>query len=150
AAALARLGKGAEAEEAYRQAVADGQRLVHDCPALPGCREDLAFSLNAQADHLAAMGKTADAERAYRESLATANTVLVQFPNHLPEYEWFSVQRTMKFACTHLRDLLNKAGRPQEADAVLGQVVCTLREHAARFPDEKGHTNQWAASSYAL
>jgi tetratricopeptide (TPR) repeat protein len=75
------MGRLAEAEAAYRDALALRQQLADDFPARPDFRQDLARSHNSLGNLLRATGRPARAEAAYRAALALQKQLVADFPD---------------------------------------------------------------------
>jgi tetratricopeptide (TPR) repeat protein len=83
---LADLGKQAEAEQRYRQALALQEKLAADFPAVPQYRQDLASSHDNLGLLLASLGKRPEAEQEYRQALALREKLAADFPA-VPAYQ---------------------------------------------------------------
>jgi serine/threonine protein kinase/tetratricopeptide (TPR) repeat protein len=80
-----RIGRPADAEAAYRAALAVGQQLVNDFPSIPAYRSDLAKSHNRLAEVLAwdRGRKLAEAEDEARAALKEQQRLADEHPNNL-------------------------------------------------------------------
>jgi tetratricopeptide (TPR) repeat protein len=79
------VGKLPEAEAAFRQALALGEKLVTDAPTVPEYRVQLAGCLNDVAALLLDLGKRPEGEAAFRQSLALREKLVADFPS-VPDY----------------------------------------------------------------
>jgi serine/threonine protein kinase/Flp pilus assembly protein TadD len=77
---LMRSEEYAEAEAAYRQAIAHREKLAEDFPKVPDHRSDLAGHVNALGDLLSATGRDAEAEKVYGRTLAVREKLTNDFP----------------------------------------------------------------------
>jgi serine/threonine protein kinase/Flp pilus assembly protein TadD len=103
---LAGLGKRAEAEKEYRQALALYEKLAADFPAVPEYRHDLASSHNNLGALLAGLGKRAEAEKEYRQALALYEKLAADFPA-VPQH-----QIDLGGACCNHGNLILTGGQP--------------------------------------
>jgi tetratricopeptide (TPR) repeat protein/tRNA A-37 threonylcarbamoyl transferase component Bud32 len=77
---LARVGRRAEAEAAYRASLTLREQLAASFPAVPGHRSYLAASHYALGTLLEDLGKVAEAEAAYRSALTVYTKLAAEFP----------------------------------------------------------------------
>jgi tetratricopeptide (TPR) repeat protein len=88
---LVRLGKVAEAEDAYREARAIRAKLVDDFPKVLGYMADLANDYNDLADLLYAHHRRPEAKDAYRQALALREGLVATSPaapGHRRDLAW--------------------------------------------------------------
>jgi tetratricopeptide (TPR) repeat protein len=86
------LGEYAEAEKAYRQAIALREKLAEDFPKVPDHRRELSGTYNDLADLLDATGQDAEAEKVYRRILDLGEKLANDFPaeaRHRRDMAWF-------------------------------------------------------------
>jgi tetratricopeptide (TPR) repeat protein len=82
---LSSTGRLAEAERAYRDALALQKQLAAEFPARPDFRLELARSHNNLGLLLSSTGRLKEAETAYREALALWKQLAADYPTH-PEF----------------------------------------------------------------
>lgn len=117
--ALAGLGRGVEAEAAYREALALFARTVPD-------HAEVAYALHNLGDTLADLGRVADAEATYREAIARKTRVLG--PSH----------HELAPTLSNLAHLLERAGRRTEAREASRQAVVIAAVLPADHPIRTG------------
>jgi tetratricopeptide (TPR) repeat protein len=134
------LGKRAEAEVAYRRALALQEQLVADFPALPEHRQGLARSYNNLGPVLVNLGRSAEAEAAFRQALAIREKLAADFPG-VPDYR-------MELAGAHnnLGALLVRRGKRAEAEAAFRQALAVQDKLLADFPKVPAYHQQLAYS----
>jgi WD40 repeat protein/tetratricopeptide (TPR) repeat protein len=106
---LASVGRLAEAEEAYRAALALGRRLAEDNPAVPDFRNNLASSQNNLGFLLAQRGKPTEAEAELREALAISQKLADDNPT-VPAH-----RAAMSIVLPNLAGVVRSLGRAAEA-----------------------------------
>ncbi len=74
------VGRPADAEQEYRQALALEEKLVADEPANPDCRRDLAYSYFGFADFLRYNKRTSEVEDFDRRALGLFEKLGDEFP----------------------------------------------------------------------
>jgi tetratricopeptide (TPR) repeat protein len=125
---LAALKKRAEAEAAYRQALALQERLTADFPAVPAYRLELASSYNSLGVLLRDLRKWAAAESACRQALALRERLAADFPA-MPLY-----RQELASSHNNLGMLLAALGKRAEAEAAYRQALALRERLAAEFP----------------
>ena len=125
---LAGLGKGPEAEQSHRQALAIGESLAAEFPAVPEYRQELAKSHNGLGLLLAHLGKGPEAEKTHRQALAIGEKLAAEFPA-VPEYRHELAQ-----SHNYLGVLLTIVGKPVEAEQHHRQALAIREKLAADFP----------------
>jgi serine/threonine protein kinase len=125
------LGNAAEAEAAYRQAVALLEKLVGDFPGVPAYREGLARSCESLAYRLFWATKYEECMQLRCRVLADYEKLAADFPT-VPAY-----QRAMAGAHTDLGNALKDAvGRLPEAEHQFRQALAVLGKVRVNFPKE--------------
>jgi tetratricopeptide (TPR) repeat protein len=136
-----KIGKKADAEKAYREAIAIREKLAgygddySSLPAaglIPGVRPDYRSLLNSDyaslGELLQGSGKLGNAEEAYRKALKISEDLTAEFPTK--SYYW-----RQYYASLHrLRRLLAETGRPQDAEQTMRLAIVRLEELATEFP----------------
>jgi tetratricopeptide (TPR) repeat protein len=145
------LGRYGEAEEAYREALAQFGRLPADRHQQPEHRRAVAESHNFLGEVLRLTGRPGPAQTAYEEALAQQKQLAGDDPDE-PAYRQDEARTRY-----NLGILLRQTGQPREARAFLEQSLRTLtalpdtepnRQHRARvylnlgtvFHDLREHT----------
>jgi tetratricopeptide (TPR) repeat protein len=113
-----------EAEQAYRQAFAIGEKLVAESPAVHYFRSRLATVATGLAKVLAATGRVAEAEAAYRRSIDLLKGVVAEFPDVTSMPEWLFRHRL------ELASLLNANGRVDDAKALYREALAVAPKDA--------------------
>jgi tetratricopeptide (TPR) repeat protein len=131
-----RLDKPAEAEAAYRQAIALQSELADAFPDRPVYRQDLALSLNSLALILEEIGRPAEAEQAVRRALPLWEQLTADFPAEQRYREGLARSRNT------LGTVLAATDRPREAEQAFRQAVGGFEELAARPPAVPGYRRQ--------
>jgi tetratricopeptide (TPR) repeat protein len=137
---LADLGKRAEAEAAYRQALAIQDKLAGEYPAVPQYRQELATSHNNLGILHARLGKRAEAEEAYRKALAIHEKLAGEYPA-VPQY-----RQELATSHNNLGNLLASLGKPAEAEAAYRQALAIQAKLAAEFPAVPEYRQELASS----
>src|SRR5262249_43792290 len=119
---LADLGKRAEAEAAYRQALATQGKLAADFPAVPQYRQELARSHNNLGNLLMGLGKRAEAEAAYRQALAIQEKLAAEY-SALPEYRIELGGSQCNFG-----HLLHASNQPEQALPWYARAIANLED----------------------
>jgi serine/threonine protein kinase/uncharacterized protein HemY len=89
---LLRLGESAEAEEAFREALAFQDKLAQDFPRTPRYRIDLASLQDQVGDLLTDVGRPEDARPVYAQALAVRKQLVKEYPDspgHHAGLAWF-------------------------------------------------------------
>jgi tetratricopeptide (TPR) repeat protein len=126
---LAGLNKRAEAEAAYRQALAIREKLTAEYPAVSQYRLELAGSHNSLgALLLAGLSRQAEAETAFRQALAILDKLAAEHTS-VP-------QRRLELGRSHndLGFLLAGLGKRAEAEAAYRQALAIRGKLAADYP----------------
>lgn len=143
------LGRRAEADAAYRTALAIREKLVADYPAVPDYRSDLAGCQHNLGLLLNALGRPVEAEAAYRAALALHEKLVAEHPD-VPDY-----RKHLEVTSVALATLLVNAGKVTDAVAIAGRIadrpslsadrlydcafVFAQASAAANNPDAKAH-----------
>jgi tetratricopeptide (TPR) repeat protein/tRNA A-37 threonylcarbamoyl transferase component Bud32 len=127
------LGQSGEAEEAYRQAIAQAEKLVADHPNVPEYQTDLARNYHSLGTLLRTNGKLQEAEQAYRKAFAINEKLAADHPN-VPEYR----QRLAR-GQNDLGALLAATGRHKEAEHAYRQALTLQEKLATDFPAQPGY-----------
>ncbi len=102
---LTKTGQQAEAERAYRQAIALLEKLAAESPSIPHYRSNLASSCDNLGDLLRMMGRLEAAERAHRQAVALFEKLVAESPSVHED------QTGLAESNAHLAILLLTAGR---------------------------------------
>ncbi len=133
-----RLGRNAEAEAAWRQALDGYAKLVAEFPAVPKYRKNLAMIGSNLGNLLDGLGKLPDAEAHYRESQAILEKLVAEFPTD-PDYRQH-LARTVG----NLGILMRHMRRLPEAEAQYRKSVAILEKLVAEFPADPEHRDYLA------
>jgi serine/threonine-protein kinase len=125
---LSGLGRGTEAEAAFRAAVAVREKLVAENPAVPAYRSDLArgqFNLGVLYN---GRGRWAEAEAAFRTALGLREQLATEYPDE-PKFRG-------ELAATHdaLGAVLSMLGKLAEAEAAHWAALTVQERLADQFP----------------
>ena len=123
------LGRSPDSENAYRRAVALGQRLAADFPSQPEFRLELALSHGALGALLQATGRSPEAETAYHDALAILKKLVTDFPDR-PDF-----RQGLSGIQNNLGNLLYETGRLAEAEAVHSEALAIRKQLAADDSD---------------
>ncbi len=121
-----KAGKVAEAQAAYRKAIALQQKLARDFPNIPSYRFDLAGSHLGLADVFRQTGRLKEAEAGIREAVALLERLVAEFPAVGP------YRQELARAYEQLSQVMRATGRANEAEALL------RRAEQIRKATEKG------------
>jgi tetratricopeptide (TPR) repeat protein len=149
------LGKPADAEAAYRAALAIQERLAAEFPAVPGYRSDMADSHHSLGLLLAGLGKRAEAEAAYRAALALFEKLASEHPD-VPDYRTGQDRTSLALgglwvADGKVADAVATAdriagGKAPAADTLYGCACVFARASAAENnPDADAHAGRAVA-----
>jgi serine/threonine protein kinase/Flp pilus assembly protein TadD len=130
------LGRPAEAETAYRQAVALHNELADAFPDRPVYRHDLALSLNNLGSLLLLVGRSAEAERPIRRALPLWEQLAADFPAE-PRYP-----ENLARSRQNLATVLAATDRPREAEQAFRQAISGFEELAASTPAIPAYRHQ--------
>ena len=122
-------GRPADAEDAYRLALADLERLAADDPAAPEYRFAFAGIRHDLGGLLLTTGQIDEAERLFRDAADGLERLAAAYP-HVPAYRY-------RLACLS-RDwgvLCQQAGRPRDAESAYRRALDLLTQLTAEFPD---------------
>ncbi len=139
-----RLGRKAEAANAFRQAIGGLAKLVAEFPAVPLYRNALAGSHNSLGTMLADLGKRADADLEQRKALAIQEKLAAEFPA-VPAY-----RIGLAISHTNLGQLLAGLKRQPEAEEQQRKAVAIHEKLATDFPAVPEYRNSLAASHVGL
>jgi tetratricopeptide (TPR) repeat protein len=136
------LGRHAEAEGAYRQALALFQGLASQFPGRPAYeRSHASVHVNlAAVCHRTA--RLAEAERHYREGLRRLDRLARAFPGE-PAYRHDAAR-----VLGDLGMLLKKRGRPRDAEQLLREAVRASADLARAFPREPDYRRALAQNQH--
>ena len=138
-----KLGDAAQAEEAFRNAIDQMQKLVDEVREVPAYREALAETLNAFTTLLSETGRKADAEKASRRAFVLQEQLVSEFPD------------TAKYRCGLAQIHLVAANeadeaRPGEAERYYRESATILEKLTAEFPSEPAYRYHLAESLRGL
>jgi serine/threonine-protein kinase len=137
---LSELGQqSAEAEAAYRAALAILERLAADFPGAFKYRGNLALSHNNLGLLLAGLGRRAEAEAEHRTALALLEKLAADYPQ--PNY-----RRALAGSHGNLGTLLSNLGRQAEAEAEHRAALALREKLAADYPAEPNYREDLAHS----
>jgi serine/threonine protein kinase/tetratricopeptide (TPR) repeat protein len=126
---LLELGKRAEVEPAFRQAVALQKRLAEDFPKVVSYRRDLAARYNDLGNALRRLGKPAESEEAYRRALDLKEKLVAE-TGGLPRYRLELARSYMG-----LGHLLRDQKRYADAETAYRQSLALHQRLADDFPE---------------
>jgi serine/threonine-protein kinase len=134
------LGRYAEAEGAWREAVSRFGQLAAEHPAVPGYRQDLAQSHNNLGNLLQVTGRRKEAEESHRAALDLRERLAQEHPG-VPDYR-------IDLADSHhnLGALRQVTGRPQEAEASYRAALALQERLAQEHPAVPGYRDDLAQS----
>jgi serine/threonine protein kinase len=141
---LSDFGKRAEAETAFRQALAILEKLAADFPAVPVYRSNVAVSHCNLGDLLRDLGKRDEAEAAYRQALAIQEKVVADFPAER------RYRLSLAYHHASLGILLEGVGKPGEAEVAYRQALAIREKLVADFPAILDYRESLAGSAFAL
>jgi serine/threonine protein kinase/tetratricopeptide (TPR) repeat protein len=123
-----RLGEYQEAENAHREAIALGQKLVVDYPGTPQYRISLPTGTNGLGILLQDMNRWSEAEKAFRDTLALYQKLAADFPGETAHlYDQAITQ-------SNLGQLLRVSGKPVQAETALRDAIASLKKLVDRSP----------------
>ena len=125
------VGRPADAEREYRQALALKQKLVADAPANPDYRFHLAHSCLGLAYLLSANKRTREAEDFYRQALGLFEKLAGEVPSRV------NYRSEVGHTLWHLADMASDSGRPEEAEKQHRQALAIFEKLAADFPQNR-------------
>jgi tetratricopeptide (TPR) repeat protein len=135
---LQELGKRADAEGAYREALKIQTQLVHDFPGVPAYRQQLASSHHNLGVLFHGTRKLAEAEAAYREALKIQEQLMQDFLGDR-KYHHEAAK-----SYHHLAILLTHRGKGDDAEAAYRQAMKIEAQLARDFPSVKVHSHELA------
>jgi serine/threonine protein kinase/Flp pilus assembly protein TadD len=135
-----RLGELAEAEAAYRDALALQQQLTADFPTRPDYRQDLARIHGNLGNLLRDTGRVPEAEIAYRDALALQQQLTADFPTR-PDY-----RQELARSYGNLGILFRETGRLAEAEAAYRDALALQQQLADGFPTRPDYRQDLATS----
>jgi serine/threonine protein kinase/tetratricopeptide (TPR) repeat protein len=135
-----RLGKHADAEAAYNQAVRLQAALVAALPATPDYRRELAAGLYNLGALLMDRGRRTEAKEAYRRALRVREQLATDFPTE-PLYRW-----DLAKSHNNLGLLLEQTSRPQDAEQAYHQAIALQEKLIAEVPAGPGYRQELAKS----
>jgi serine/threonine protein kinase/tetratricopeptide (TPR) repeat protein len=135
-----RLGKHADAEAAYNQAVHLQAALAAALPATPAYRRELAASLYNLGALLMNRGRRAEAEEAYRRALPVREQLAADFPTE-PLYRW-----DLAKSHNNLGLLLEQTSRPKEAEQAYHRAIALQEKLIDEVPAAPGYRQELAKS----
>ncbi len=134
------LGQSAEAEKAYHDAIAHGERLTADFPKEATYRNRLAGAHGDLGVFYHAQKKYAEAKEALGRALPILEQLVAAFPDNAAYGENFAA------AQLNLGNLLRATGQPGEAKRALRKAVELLTQLTKRFPQNTNYPVSLAAA----
>ncbi len=122
------LGKHAEAQKAYREAVALLNKLVAEAPREPSHQQELARGLHDLGSLLSEVGRLAEAMESHRLAMAIQTKLVADFPDK-PVH-----RRDLADGYRILTRLLVNVGRLEEAEASCRKALELIEKLVADFP----------------
>jgi tetratricopeptide (TPR) repeat protein len=143
---LKSAGRCQEAEQVYRQAVTLYEKVTADHPVVAEYQQGLATAYKNLGAFLRDEARRQDGENAYGAVVAAyekAATVLAKLAADHPTVPQYQAD----LATVHFErsDLLQRAGRPGEAESTFLQGMAIQEKLVARFPDAPEYRERWAA-----
>jgi len=138
------LGENEAALQDFEGAREIFARLSANFPKVPGCRHDLAASLESRGIALRHLGKRDEAEAAYRQAVDIYDKLATEFPDD-PVYRYDLAMNLNK-----LGNLLSDFGDRPQAEALYRQALGIQEKLAARFPTETAYQVELAGSHHNL
>jgi tetratricopeptide (TPR) repeat protein len=144
--ALQKMGKRAEADKLFRQAIERFTKLVRDYPAVPAYRHDLAIASIHLGRLSLGVGKPAEAERQFRQAIALFEQLLkADTPDRAA-----GNSRGLAAALTELGRALQAGGKAADAMKAL-QRARTIQEKLVKdHPKEAAYRKELAQTLTAL
>jgi serine/threonine protein kinase len=133
-----RLGRPAEAEEAYAQALPLLEALAAEAPGEADTREELALCRNNRGHLFQGLGRFAEGEADYRAARALFARLAEDFPDE-PRY-WDGLAGSGG----NLGTVLHRLNRLDEAEKAYRQALAVQERLAKAHPDVPAYQNDWA------
>jgi tetratricopeptide (TPR) repeat protein len=134
-----KLGEQAQAEAAYREALALAGRLIDDYPEVLAYREALAACYHQLGTLLSAAKRFPEAETAYRKAAEGRYQLLAAFPDSQPYRYDLAASRN------RLGRVLHVSGRAREAEDAYAEGLAHLDKLVGQSPKEPRYQNELGA-----
>jgi tetratricopeptide (TPR) repeat protein/tRNA A-37 threonylcarbamoyl transferase component Bud32 len=122
-------GRGSQAEDAIRQALATHQRLLTRAHTRGSIERYTARIFVNLGRVLAATGRAPEAEQAYQEAVKLLEPLVRELP------EWALYRADLAYTLAGLANLLKDAGRRREAEEIRRRVIDHYETLTANFPE---------------